>query len=329
MQKNTFQLERSNSLDKKLSFVIPCYNSCESITAVIAGIKALLAEKYSAFSYEIILVNDASPDGTLGVIEQLCIDDSCITGLNLSKNFGQHAALLAGLKEANGDVVVCLDDDGQTPPEEAYKLIDEVLSGHDIAMARYEQKKHGALRNLGSKLNDKMARSLIGKPKDLYLSSFFAMKKYICEQLCQYTFPYPYITGMLIRSTNDIVNVDVAHKAREMGQSGYSMSKLLSLWFRGFTNFSIKPLRIAIVLGCIIAVVGFIVGIYAVVVKLTNPAAVVGWPSMMSAIVFIGGIILIVLGLVGEYIGRIYMGLNQQPQYVVRDKIKNGNKPNE
>ncbi|MGI6152631.1 MAG: glycosyltransferase family 2 protein [Christensenellaceae bacterium] len=309
-------------MEQKLSFVIPCYRSESSIAKVVEGIGKLM-DGYGSDRYEVILVNDASPDGTFSAIEKLCKENGHVTGLNLSKNFGQHSAIMAGLNEATGDIIVCMDDDGQTPPEEAGKLIDEVAAGHDIAMARYPEKKHGFLRNIGSKLNESMAKSMIGKPKHLFLSSFFAMKRYILDQLIRYDFPYPYITGMLLRTTGDIVNVDINHKERETGKSGYSMAKLLSLWFRGFTNFSAKPLRVAIVLGVIIAIIGFGMLVYAFVVRFTNSNALDGWASLMAAIVGIGGVILIVLGLVGEYIGRIYMGLNKQPQYVVRDKIKN------
>jgi glycosyltransferase involved in cell wall biosynthesis len=308
-------------LEQKLSFIIPCYRSENTIAKVVHGIEQLMAQ-YENGRYEVILINDASPDGTFSVIETLCNESACITGLNLSKNFGQHSAIMAGLNEATGDIVICLDDDGQTPPEEAGKLIDEVLAGHDVAMARYQEKKHGGLRKLGSKLNESMAKAMIGKPKHLFLSSFFAMKRYVADQLAAYNFPYPYITGMLLRTTSDIVNVDIVHKERESGQSGYSMSRLISLWFRGFTNFSIKPLRVAIILGVIIAAFGFGIGIYALAVRASNPDALSGWPSLMAATAGIGGVMLIMLGLVGEYIGRIYMGLNKQPQFVVRDKVK-------
>ncbi|MEG0630356.1 MAG: glycosyltransferase family 2 protein [Christensenellaceae bacterium] len=303
---------------KKLSFVIPCYRSAH----IIPDVTKKIAEIYAGQDYEIILINDSSPDDTFGAIQKICEENPHVIGIDLSKNFGQHSAILAGLHEVSGDIIICMDDDGQTPPEEAYKLIEAVEAGHDIAIAKYQHKKHSFLRNLGSKVNDKMAKALIGKPRDLFLSSFVAFKPFIAKQICQYTFPYPYISGMLLRASNDIVNVEVNHKSREVGESGYTFGKLMALWFNGFTNFSLKPLRVATVLGMIIAIVGFLVGIYAVVVKIMNPDAPLGWASMMSATVFIGGIILLLMGLIGEYIGRMFMGLNQQPQYVIRTKIK-------
>lgn len=302
---------------EKISFVIPCYRSMDILPDVVGRIISCM----NGEDIEIVLVNDSSPDGTFSAIRKLCEADSRVKGIDLSRNFGQHSAIMAGLRHACGDIVVCLDDDGQTPPEEAYKLIEQIRAGHDAAIASYAEKKHGAFRNFGSWVNNKMACSMIGKPKELYLSSFVAMKRFVANEICGYTFPYPYISGLLLRATKDIVNVDIAHRERVSGASGYTLSKLLSLWFNGFTNFSIKPLRFAIVIGTIIAVGGFGTGIYSVLKKLMDPNTPLGWASMMSAIAFIGGIILLMMGLIGEYIGRIYMGLNQQPQYVVKERL--------
>ncbi len=308
----------------RVSFVIPCYRSAHSLPDVVHTLESVYGGK--ELPYEIVLVNDCSPDDTFGVIKELASKNPCVTGVSLSKNFGQHAAIMAGLRHATGDVVVCMDDDGQTPPEEAHKLIAQVLAGHDVAIARYADKKHNSFRNLGSKINNSMAKMMIGKPKELYLSSFVAMKRYIAEEICSYTFPYPYISGLLIRATNDIVNVDVEHKERESGESGYTVRKLMALWFNGFTNFSIKPLRAATIIGAIIALIGFIYGIYAIVTKLVNPDVPLGWASTTAAVVFIGGLILIVLGLIGEYVGRMFMGMNQSPQYVVKEVVNPHNK---
>lgn len=306
-------------MGEKISFVIPCYRSEGVVPDVVHRLEELYGRGGRA--YEIILVNDASPDGTLDAIRKLAEENPNVKGINLSRNFGQHAAIMAGLREVSGDMVVLMDDDGQTPPAEARKLIAQVDAGHDVAIARYPEKKHSFLRNLGSKFNNFMAHVMIGKPKQLYLSSFVAMKRYVANQICAYTFPYPYISGMLIRATGDIVNVDVDHLPRETGASGYTMRKLLSLWFNGFTNFSIKPLRMAIVLGVVIAILGVAYAVYALVVKIMGLDIPVGWASQVSITAVIGGIVLIVLGMAGEYIGRIYMGLNQQPQYVVKERL--------
>ncbi len=305
----------------KISFVIPCYKSEQTIGKVVGEIDEVYGN-HEKYEYEVILINDCSPDNTFLAIKDICKANKNVMGIDLAKNFGQHSAILAGLRQVGGDVVVCLDDDGQTPPKEAIKLIEAVLvDGHDVAIARYGEKKHGFLRNLGSKANERMAKAMIGKPKNLFLSSYVAMKKFVAKEVCEYSFPFPYISGMLLRTTNDIVNVDVAHRAREVGVSGYTFRKLLSLWFNGFSNFSSKPLRLAIFIGMLMAIVGFALAVYAVAIKIIQPDVPLGWASTMAALTGIGGIILLVLGLMGEYIGRMFVGLNQQPQYVIREKL--------
>jgi undecaprenyl-phosphate 4-deoxy-4-formamido-L-arabinose transferase len=181
-------------MGKKLSFIIPCYRSENTISEGAAGI----VREYSGrdYDFEVILVNDSSPDNTYGVIRQLCDEDKRIKGINLSRNFGQHSAIMAGLNQAHGDIIVLLDDDGQTPPDQAIKLISQVEAGHDAAIASYRRKKHSLARNLGSKVNEKMACWLIGKPKGLYLSSYVAMKRFVAEEILSYKLPYPYLSGI-------------------------------------------------------------------------------------------------------------------------------------
>lgn len=306
----------------KISYVIPCYRSHDTIQGVVAGIEAICGEH--GLDYEIILVNDCSPDNTFDTIRSLCSASKKITGISLSRNFGQHSALMAGLNEASGDIVICMDDDGQTPPSESIKLIDMIREGFDVVFAKYEQKRHNMFRNLGSKLNDFMAHKMINKPKDLYLSSYVAIRKYIVDEIIRYSNPYPYLSGLLLRSTKRIGNVAVEHRERTAGKSGYTLTKLISLWMNGFTNFSVKPLRVSAVIGFVLAIAGFIAGIYAVINKLVNPNVPMGWTSTIAALLFVGGTILFVLGMVGEYVGRIYMSINQQPQFIVREKIRPG-----
>jgi len=275
-------------------------------------------------AYEIILVNDASPDNTFDVIRELCSADSNITGINLNENFGQHAALMAGFHQVRGDIVVCLDDDGQTPADEAGKLIDAVRQGHDAVYARYAQKRHSGFRNFGSRLNELMVRFLLDKPKELYLSSYFAAKRYVVDEMIKYENPYPYVIGLLLRTTKDIVNVDVCHRKREVGQSGYTLSKLVMLWLNGFTAFSVKPLRIATATGFFVALAGFLYGIVTIIRKFMGLNYVLGFSGLMSVLLFLGGLNLIMLGLIGEYIGRIYISLNKSPQFIVREIVNGG-----
>ena len=227
---------------------------------------------------------------------------------------------MAGLRKSDGDIVVCLDDDGQTPADEVGSLIDAIEQGSDVVYASYDLKQHSAFRNFGSHINDIMTRMMLGKPKELQLTSYFAAKRFVVDSMLQYEHSYPYVIGLVLRATKNITNVPVRHRKREVGNSGYTMRKLLSLWFNGFTAFSILPLRIATAAGAFFAVAGFLYGIYTVLKKLINPAVPMGFSSLMAAVVFIGGMLMIMLGLIGEYIGRIYISINRSPQYVIREE---------
>jgi undecaprenyl-phosphate 4-deoxy-4-formamido-L-arabinose transferase len=301
-----------------ISFVIPCYRSESSIGKVVDDIFSAFA----AQAFEVILVNDCSPDGTLSVIRGLCEKYENVRMVSFSKNFGQHSALMAGLRETRGDMVVCLDDDGQTPPEEAGKLIAKIEDGFDVVYARYEDKQHSVFRNFGSWLNNRMSEIMLGKPKNLFMSSYVAMKRFVVNEIVRYENPYPYLGGLVLRTTSSITDVPVEHKKRADGASGYSLSKLISLWMNGFTSFSIKPLRVATVTGIVFSILGFIIGIVLIIQKLLDPESILmGWTSNMAMLLFIGGLVLLVVGLVGEYMGRTFISLNKQPQYVIKEKM--------
>lgn len=300
-----------------ISFVIPCYNSHETLPGVVEDIdKAMLGQPGE--EYEMILVNDCSPDNTGEVIAGLCREKPYITGVDLVKNFGQHAALMAGFHYVNGDIVICMDDDGQTPADEVWKLIEQIKLGHDVVYARYNEKHHSLFRNLGSKMNDIMADVMLNKPRDLYVSSYFAIKRFLVDEMIRYENPYPYVIGLVLRSTKDIVNVDITHKDRIMGTSGYNLGKLIGLWMNGFTAFSVKPLRIATCCGAVMALGGFIYGLITVIRKLLGINYVLGYSGIIITLTIIGGILLLMMGIIGEYIGRIYISLNNSPQYIVR-----------
>ncbi len=303
-----------------ISFVIPCYRSEKTIKGVVEEVMAA-AEALANDTYEIILVNDGSPDDTFSVIKSLCEADSRIKGINLSKNFGQHAALMAGFRHVKGDIVVCLDDDGQTPAGEVGKLIAGIEEGADVVYARYDHKRHSWFRNFGSKLNELMTRVMLGKPKKLYISSYFAARRFVIDEVVRYENAYPYVIGLVLRATKNIANVDVTHRERAIGTSGYTLGKLINLWVNGFTSFSVKPLRIATMIGALCAFLGFCYGIYTIIKKFVNPAVPMGFSSLMAAVVFIGGMQMLLLGLIGEYIGRVYVCMNNSPQYVIREII--------
>ena len=307
-----------------ISFVIPCYRSQDTIKTVLDDISVIMSS-HSSDDYEIVLVNDCSPDNTLSILKNTVEDNRRVTVIDMAKNFGQHAAIMAGLREVNGDVVVCLDDDGQTPPSEVYKLIDK-LNDFDVCYASYENKKHSYFRNFGSRINSKMLEIMLNKPRSLYVSSFFAMKRYVVDEVIRYTNPYPYMMGLVLRATNSITSVPVNHKTRISGRSGYSLSKLLALWINGFTAFSVKPLRIASLMGIVSAIMGILISLWAVYNKLTNPLAPLGWTMTIIIMLLLGGMILFVLGMLGEYVGRIYICMNNSPQYVIRAKYTNSEK---
>lgn len=275
--------------------------------------------------YEIILVNDCSADHTRDVIFRLAETNRHVIALSLAKNAGQDSACLAGFHRSTGDYVISLDDDGQNPVNEIDKMLVKLEEGYDVVIASYPEKKHSRFRNFGSRLNDYMEIQLLGKPKDLYIGSFFAARRFVIDQIIQYTNPYPYIRGLLLSATSNITNVPVTHRERISGTSQYTLKKLIRLMANGFTSFSVKPLRIATLMGAVIAVSGFAMMLYSIVQKIVNPGLAPGWASLMAVITFLGGAILLTLGMIGEYIGRIYISLNRIPQFVIKeDSQKHG-----
>lgn len=307
-------------MKKLVSFVIPCYRSQATLPDVVEEIQETM-DKVKKYDYEIILVNDCSPDQTFDTIKRLCEEKEHITGIDLARNFGQHSALMAGFHYVKGDIVICLDDDGQTPANEADKLLEKLEEGADVVYAKYQHKHHSGFRNWGSHVNELMTRVMLGKPKELYLSSYFAARRFVVEEMIRYEYAYPYVIGLVLRTTKNIVNVEVEHRDRQAGTSGYTMGKLLNLWFNGFTAFSVKPLRIATVTGAGCAFVGFLYGIYTIIKKLflNPPGLVTGFSALMSVLVFMGGMLMLMMGLVGEYMGRMYISMNNSPQFVIRE----------
>ena len=309
-------------MGKMISFVIPCYRSQATLPSVIREIQETM-EGLRQYTYEVVLVNDCSPDNTFDSIRELCRENKNITGINLAKNFGQHSALMAGFHQVKGDIIVCLDDDGQTPAGEVGKLLEGIEKGADVVYAKYAHKHHSGFRNWGSHVNELMTRVMLGKPKDLYVSSYFAARRFVVDEMIKYEYPYPYVIGLVLRTTKNIVNVEVNHRDRLEGTSCYTLGNLFNLWFNGFTAFSVKPLRIATVTGAGCALLGFAYGIYTIIKKIfiNPPGLVTGFSALMSVLVFMGGMLMLMLGLVGEYMGRMYISMNRSPQYVVREIV--------
>ena len=303
---------------KKLSFVIPCYKSEHTITAVVEDIcKEFPREKYDK---EIVLVNDGSADGTFSTIKKLASENDEIIAVNLSRNFGQDGATMCGYNVASGDYIITLDDDGQNPPCETHKLLATIEEGYDVVFGRYHKKKDSAFKTWGSNFNNKMATVMIGKPKDIMLCSYFIMNSFVKNEIIKYQGAYPYLWGLILRSTRNMANVYIEHKSREVGESTYTLAKLVGLWVDGFTSFSIKPLRITTVLGGFAALVGFVYAI-VIIIRTALYGDVSGWTSLMAGILILGGLQMIMIGLLGEYVGRIFINENKAPQFIIREKF--------
>ena len=305
-----------------ISVVIPCYGSEHSLRNVVVSAIETLSQREKEF--EVVLVNDGSPDNVWDVICGLVKTyPGIVKGINFTKNFGQHSALLAGYKYSKGDIIVSMDDDGQTNPVYMWKLIDRLNEGYDVVYAKYPETKETLFRRVGSWLNNKMSEVLLNKPKNVKGTSFYAIRRYVVDDMIRYDKSYPYIGGLVYRTTNNIGDVEIEHQERENGNSGYTFSKLVNLTLNGFTAFSVKPLRISSFIGIFCAVLGFVYAVVIVIKKLINPEVQLGYSSIMATILFIGGLIMFLLGLIGEYVGRIYISINNQPQYVIKERIGN------
>ena len=299
----------------KISICIPIYYGEKTIKELVAEVKA----KLSDYQIEIILVNDGSKDNS----EEVCIELSqkydFVKFISLRKNFGEHNAVLCGLNYVTGDYVAIIDDDFQNPPSEIIKLIDTAIDGNfDVVYSRYKEKKHHFLRNLGSKFNDMVATWLLEKPKGLYLSSFKLIKKEVVNEIIKYKGPFPYIDGLILRVTDNIGVETVEHSKRQEGESNYTLGRLISLWLNMFVNFSIKPLRLATVVGIIISFISFIVGVFFIIEKLLYPGTSIGWTSLIVSVLFLSGMQLVFMGIIGEYLGKQYLDQNGTPSSVVK-----------
>ena len=319
--------EASTAPAVSLSVVVPVYNSERSIGPLVHRLIEALVDSFPAL--QVVLVNDGSRDRSHEAILTL-LDGQAgkyVTYVQLARNFGEHNAVMTGLRHADGDAAVIIDDDFQNPPSEIIKLVRKLDEGHDVVYSYYHRKRHSWFRNAGSRFNDWVATRLLRKPEGLYLSSFKALNRFTIDIVKGYEGPYPYLDGLILRSTRSIGTELCEHEARRDGQSNYTLRKLISLWLNMFTSFSVSPLRIAAYLGLVMAVVGFLLALFFVTAWATGGLLVKdiprGWASLIVTITVFAGIQLIVLGLVGEYVGRIFMTQNGQPQAVVR-RVRQG-----
>lgn len=303
------------------SIVIPCYNSSHTIRQVVLDtIKEL--EQLKRTPYEFVLVDDFSPDGgaTAREISALADELDCVTAIELARNVGQHNAIMAGLNYAQGEVIALMDDDGQTHPSQLNSLLSSIDEGNDVVYGYYPEKKHSGFRRFGSWFTHMTVRILIGKPKDMKTSSYVVMRKYVRDNIIKYPAHYTQMQGLILRtvSTEKIASVPIQHFDRAYGTSNYTIRKLLGLW-SNIAGFSIVPLQISKRLGIFISACGLLGIIILIIKKLVNSTKILGWTSTMMTIIFFSGIILLTLGIVGEYVGRMFLTMGNYPQFVIRD----------
>lgn len=306
-------------MPKLVSVVIPCYNSERSIAEVVELTMAEFA-KLDSFDCEFVLVDDNSSDGTFAEITRLCERYPNVHGLSLMRNFGQHNGLMCAMNHVSGDYVLGMDDDMQTHPSQIAPILAKMGEGYDLVYGVYRKSTNGSVKNLTSWLNKKTGRVLLGRPKDIQSSNFWCITRQVCDEVIKYKNYSPYVDGIFYRVTHNIGNVTIEHHEREYGQSGYTLKKLIKQWMAYF-NFSVIPLRIASVIGVVSAVVGFVMALVTVIRKLLDPTMLVGWASTISLMVFFFGLVLMVLGIIGEYVGDLVLAVNGTPQYIVRKKV--------
>ena len=302
-----------------ISVVIPVYNSEKSLAVLIDEIIIKLKKKHD--KYEIILIDDASTDKSWNIIKDCCAKNNFIKAIQLRKNSGQHNAIFAGLKYSLGNFIVTMDDDGQNSPDDIDLLVDEVKKGFDVAYGNYKIKKHNIFRRFGSYLNNLIASFLFNKPKNIVLTSFRAFHSSIKNEILKSRSHTIYLDGLIFSITKSISNVYVDHKERKHGDSNYTFFKLLGLWSQMATGFSILPLRISSILGIVFSILSFLVSIWIIFLRPMSSELPVGWTSLIVVVIFFGGIQLLALGLIGEYIGRSYLTINKTIQYSEKNTL--------
>ncbi len=316
-----------------ISVVIPCFRSEKTIGDVVEGISEVMKTR-PQLTYEVVLVNDGSPDDTEMAIVALAEKNPHVKAVLLSRNFGQHSALMAGYSQAMGKYIVGMDDDGEHNPADMFKLIDELEKGYDYVCAAFTSNDHSLYKRLGSRFNDWMATHFIGKPKNSIFSSYYIMRRFVMKEIIKTQNPHPYIGGMLVSITKKMSSVPIEHYPRKAGTSGYNMRKSIALWLNGITAYSVKPLTLTAAVATIFTVFGFLFGLFVIIRKLFVPEIAAGYSSVVALICLIGGMIMLLLNMIGEYVGRIYLLINRIPQYVIRevvthnDVMKENNKPN-
>jgi glycosyltransferase involved in cell wall biosynthesis len=305
-----------NKKEYNFSIVIPLYRSELNIPYLLQRLENLPTSE----PWNVVFVDDGSPDNTYQTIKDL-MQNSPIHAILVrhARNFGEHNAVLTGYRYASGDYILNLDDDLQNPPEEVLRMLQYARENNfDVVYGKYKSKKHASWRNTGSLFANLTAKFLLDINGTEYLSSFRCVSLLIAKNITHYKGPYVYIDGILSQLTSSISSIDVNHDERYVGKSNYNIRRLIRLWLVILTGFSLMPLRIAILIGISTALIGASGLIYALITSIYDRFQIPGWTSIISAILFFGGIQCLLLGVLGEYIGRIYLAISGKPQSLVR-----------
>ncbi|WIT11324.1 glycosyltransferase family 2 protein [Paucibacter sediminis] len=304
----------------EISVVVPVYNSAKTLRALLERLSKVLSGITER--YELVLVEDGSPDDSWATLDALRAEfGQRLVAIQLMRNYGQHNALMCGLRHARGRFVVTMDDDLQNPPEEIPKLLTQIeRSGADLVYGCPADRNHASWRNLGASVVWHFYRTVFKNP--VTPTPFRIMRRELVQSVQFYDLNFTYLDGLLAWCTRRIEGVEVEHHARAEGRSGYSLSKLVALALNLYTNFSLLPLQLVSGLGLLASLSGFGVGAYYLIQSLTSSIAVPGYASTIVAILLLGGIQLLALGIIGEYLGRLHLNVNRKPQYLVRECLR-------
>ena len=301
-----------------VSIVIPCYNSEHTIGKVVE----LAIEEFNKlekYDCEFVLVNDYSRDGTWNSIAALAEKHPNVKGINLAKNFGQHNAIMAALNYTEGDLIIGMDDDMQNHPSQIPQFLDKMEEGYDIVFGVFKERKFSAFKNFTGAVSRFLLWHLLDRPKDIQMSSFWCCRRYVRDEVVKYDGYNTFLQVLFFRTTHNIANIEIEHFEREVGSSNYNFRRGLNL-FLSCLNFTVIPLRAATFFGTLFSAAGFIGAVVVLVRKLLDPTIAIGWSSLMCAMLVFFGIAFLMLGIIGEYLGKLMLNINKTPQFVIREK---------
>lgn len=306
----------SINIKQSITVVVPVYNSYSTLVDLIERLRNVLSSL--TVTYEIILVNDGSRDNSWDIICELARQDPAVRGINLMRNYGQHNALLCGIRMASYDVIVTMDDDLQHPPEEIPKLLEKLNDGYDVVYGKPQQEQHGFWRDLASQLIKKILQKAMGTQIASNISAFRVFRTQVREAFMTYQGPFVSLDVLLTWGTTRYAALPIKHHPRLIGTSNYTIAKLIIHTFNLMTGFSILPLRLAGLIGFAFTLFGMSVLIYVVGRYLIQGSVAPGFPFLASIIAIFSGAQLFALAIIGEYLARIHFRTMTRPTYTVR-----------